>query len=93
MMVLSYSGAERKGGKVTHLTGKLIRDDFDSKIYSKCVNGHQYMPYTETQPKSGYEFPITTANLALGVVVVFLRIVTEAELMCLSTIDHWVGCG
>ena len=33
-----------------------------------------------------------TANFALDVVVVFLRIVTEAELMCLSTTHPWVAC-
>ena len=39
-MVLGCSGAERRGGKATHLTGKLIRDGFDSSIYYKCMNEH-----------------------------------------------------
>ena len=34
-----------------------------------------------------------TANFVLDVVLVFLQIITEAELMCLSTIHHWVGRG
>ena len=86
MMVLRCSGAERRGGKATHLTGKLIRDSFDSKIYSKCVNEQRYTPRTEMRPKCEQQrtsFAVMIANLALGVVVVFLRIVTEAGLMCL----------
>ena len=86
MVVLKCSGAERRGGKATHLTSKLIRDSFDNKIYSKCVNEHRYMPWTETQPRCEQQhtsFAVMTANLVLDVVVVFLRIVTEAELMCL----------
>ena len=64
----------------------LIRDGFDSRIYSKCGNEHRYTPCTETQPKCEQQH----TSFA---VVVFLRIVTEAGLMCLSTIHHWVGCG
>ena len=96
MMVLGCSGAESRGGKATHLACKLIRDGFDSKIYYKCGNEHQYTPCTETQPKCEQKrtsIAVMTAKLALEVVVVFLRIVTEAGLMFLSTIDHWVGCG
>ena len=54
------------------------------------------MPCTETQPKCEQQhtsFAVMTAKLALDAVVVLLQIVTEAGLMCLSTIDHWVGCG
>ena len=85
-MVLGCSDAERKGGKATHLTSKLIRDSFDSRIYSKCVNEHRYTPCTEAQPKCEQQhtsFAVMTANLALDAVVVFQRIVTEAGLMCL----------
>ena len=74
MMVLRCSDAERRGGNATHLAGKLIRDDFDSKIYSKCVNEHRYTPCTETQPKCEQQhtsFAVMTANLVLNVVVVF----------------------
>ena len=72
-------GAERTGGKETHQTGKLIKDDFESKIYSKCANEHLYIPCTETQPK--YEeqhtsFAISTGSLAPGCGgVVFLLII------------------
>ena len=75
-----------------HLTSKLIRDGFDGKIYSKCVNEHRYTPCTKTQPKCEQQhtsFAVMTANLALDVGVVFLRIIIETGLMCLSTIDHW----
>ena len=70
------SGAERTGGKETHHTGKPIRDDSKSEIYSKCVNEHLYIRRSPNMRSN-----IRVSPLELGiwrlvvVVVVFLQII------------------
>ena len=62
--------AERVDGKETHHTGKLIRDDFESKIYSKCANEHLYIRRSPNMRSNIRVSPLAPGIGRLVVVVV-----------------------
>ena len=78
MTVWWRSGAERLDGKETHYTGKLIREDFESKMYYKCGNEHLYIRCSPNMRSKIRVSPLAPGIrrlvVVVVVVVVFLQI-------------------